>query len=88
MIICNIAEVLIILALGVLLARENRRRDKLQEGVERDLDSTAFSDLTDKQNVRSWFFRGLIFSRLTLWGADQFQVYLLESIRARKSASR
>lgn len=88
MIICNIAEVLIILALGVLLARENRRRDKLQEGVERDLDSTAFSDLTDKQNVRSWFFRGLIFSRLTLWGADQFQVYLLGSIGARKSARR
>lgn len=54
MIICNIAEVLIILALGVLLARENQRRDKLQEGVERDLDSTAFSDLTDNQNVRSF----------------------------------
>lgn len=51
MIICNIAEVLLILALGVLLARENRRRDKLQEGVDRDLDSTAFSDLTDQQNV-------------------------------------
>lgn len=55
MIICNIAEVIIILALGVLLARENQRRDELQEGAERDLDHTAFSDLTDRQNVRAFF---------------------------------
>lgn len=54
MIICNIAEVIIILALGVLLARENQRRDELQEGAERDLDLTAFSDLTDRQNVRAF----------------------------------
>lgn len=56
MIICNIAEVLIILVLGILLARENQRRDRLQEGVDRDLDHTAFSDLTDRQNVQSTFF--------------------------------
>lgn len=68
MIICNIAEVLIILALGILLARENRRRDKLQEGVERDLDSTAFSDMTDKQNVRLHLSPKVLISELTCVG--------------------
>lgn len=51
MIICNIAEVVIILTLGILLARENKKRDELQKGVERDLDSTAFSDMTDRENI-------------------------------------
>ncbi|PWW80311.1 MFS general substrate transporter [Tuber magnatum] len=51
MIFCHLAEVIIILVLRFLLSSENKRRDKLQEGSERDLDATAFGDLTDKENV-------------------------------------
>jgi hypothetical protein len=75
MIICNIAEVLIILTLGILLARENKKRDELQKGVERDLDSTAFSDMTDRENVSILLdFLHQIFkhwSDTDDWGADQ-----------------
>ncbi|RPB05387.1 MFS general substrate transporter [Choiromyces venosus 120613-1] len=51
MIFCHLAEVVLILALRFLLSRENKRRDKLQEGVQRDLDATAFGDLSDKENT-------------------------------------
>jgi len=51
MIFSHLAEVILILILRVGLAAENRRRDKLQAGQERDLDATAFADMTDKENL-------------------------------------
>lgn len=55
MIVSHLVEVVLILTLGLLLARENSRRDRIQSqdegGMEgRDLDATAFSDLTDREN--------------------------------------
>ncbi|KAL8727969.1 MAG: hypothetical protein Q9166_005734 [cf. Caloplaca sp. 2 TL-2023] len=48
--------VVVILTLWFLLARENKRRDPIQgeeEGLEgRDLDATAFSDMTDRENLK------------------------------------
>lgn len=57
MIIAHILQAVTISTLGILLARENKRRDRLQEsqagGLEgRDLNSTAFSDMTDKENPK------------------------------------
>ncbi|KAK7756355.1 hypothetical protein SLS62_001581 [Diatrype stigma] len=56
MIVSHLLEVVIIVTLWTLLSRENRRRDKLQAAMEgglegRDLDSTAFADLTDRENL-------------------------------------
>jgi len=51
MIFSHLAEVVVILTLRTMLAWENRRRDKIQQGTERDLSSTAFSDMTDKENL-------------------------------------
>lgn len=50
-------EVVVILTLWILLARENKRRDRVQGekdgGLEgRDLDATAFSDMTDRENLK------------------------------------
>ena len=62
MIVSHLIEICVILLLRFLLQRENARRDRLQ-GVgkwahedntglpERDLDATAFGDLTDKENL-------------------------------------
>ncbi|THW95553.1 MFS general substrate transporter [Aureobasidium pullulans] len=55
MIVSHLAEVCIILLLRMLLSRENNRRDKIQSalpgGLEgRDLNATAFADLTDREN--------------------------------------
>lgn len=57
MIVSHLVEVVLILTLGLLLARENSRRDRIQSqdegGMEgRDLDATAFSDLTDRENSK------------------------------------
>jgi len=51
MIVSHLTEVVIILILRVHLSRENKRRDRIQSqmvgGLEgRDLDATAFSDMT------------------------------------------
>jgi len=58
----HLLEVVVILSLRFLLARENKRRDKVQ-GVsaaethemkaerERERDATAFSDMTDRENL-------------------------------------
>lgn len=51
MIVSHLIEVVTILVLRVLLMRENKRRDKIQSAMEgglegRDLDATAFSDMT------------------------------------------
>ncbi|KAI4743969.1 MFS general substrate transporter [Aureobasidium sp. EXF-12298] len=53
MIVSHLTEVCIILLLRLLLSRENRRRDRIQSalpgGLEgRDLNATAFADLTDR----------------------------------------
>jgi hypothetical protein len=56
MIVSHLIEVVLIATLGLLLRWENKRRDRLQErdagGLEgRDLDATAFLDLTDRENM-------------------------------------
>ncbi|RJE23435.1 Allantoate [Aspergillus sclerotialis] len=60
MIVANFVEIALILILGFVLAWENRRRDRAQGLVPGDnadyvrqleLDRTAFSDLTDKENM-------------------------------------
>ncbi|KAH9884054.1 putative MFS allantoate transporter [Xylariomycetidae sp. FL2044] len=56
MIVSHLLEVCVILLFWVLLSRENRRRDEMQAALEgglegRDLDSTAFADLTDRENL-------------------------------------
>ncbi|RAK81002.1 putative MFS allantoate transporter [Aspergillus fijiensis CBS 313.89] len=56
MIVCHLLEVVLITTLGFLLRWENQRRDRIQSQTEgglegRDLDSTAFMDLTDRENL-------------------------------------
>ncbi|KAI0407297.1 putative MFS allantoate transporter [Xylaria palmicola] len=56
MIVSHLLEVIIIAALWFLLRRENNRRDEVQGTTEggvdsRDLDTTAFADMTDKENM-------------------------------------
>ena len=53
MIVSHLIEVCVILLLRMLLSRENHRRDRAQSalpgGLEgRDLNATAFADLTDR----------------------------------------
>ena len=57
MIVSHLLEIILILTLGLLLAHENHRRDRIQSqdegGMEgRDLNATAFSDLTDRENLK------------------------------------
>lgn len=52
MIVSHFIEIALMLGLRTALAMENRRRDRVQaEGQELDLNDTAFSDLTDKENL-------------------------------------
>jgi len=56
MIVSHLIEVALILTLRFILSRENKRRDALQSAMEgglegRDLDATAFGDLTDRENL-------------------------------------
>ncbi|KAI1504731.1 putative MFS allantoate transporter [Biscogniauxia marginata] len=56
MIVSHLIEVCIIILFWVLLSSENRQRDRKQAAMEgglegRDLDSTAFADLTDRENL-------------------------------------
>ncbi|KAK5636313.1 hypothetical protein RRF57_012025 [Xylaria bambusicola] len=56
MIVSHLIEVLLIITFWILLRRENERRDKIQAAMEgglecRDLDTTAFADMTDKENL-------------------------------------
>ena len=56
MIVSHLIEAVLILTPRFILARENKRRDALQSAMEgglegRDLDATAFGDLTDKENL-------------------------------------
>ena len=55
MIVSHLLEICVILTLRFLLGRENKRRDGIQSelpgGLEgRDLDATAFSDMTDRMH--------------------------------------
>lgn len=57
MIVSHLIEVVLIVALGFLLRWENQRRDRIQSQMEggleeRDLDATAFLDLTDRENLK------------------------------------
>lgn len=57
MIVSHLIEACIISALGLLLRWENKKRDRIQSQMEgglegRDLDSTAFLDLTDRENLK------------------------------------
>ena len=52
MIVSHFIEIALVLGLRTALAMENRRRDRVQaEGQGLDLNDTAFSDLTDKENL-------------------------------------
>ncbi|KAL9092354.1 MAG: hypothetical protein Q9159_000862 [Coniocarpon cinnabarinum] len=52
MIVSHLLEIVAVVALRMLLARDNRKRDQAQDGRdrERDMDETAFGDLTDREN--------------------------------------
>lgn len=57
MITSHLIEVVLISSLGLLLRWENQKRDRIQSQMEgglegRDLDSTAFLDLTDRENLK------------------------------------
>jgi hypothetical protein len=57
MIVSHLIEAVLISVLGFLLWSENKRRDRIQSqeegGLEgRDLDATAFSDMTDRENMK------------------------------------
>ena len=58
MIVAHLLEVVIVITLRFVLKRENMRRDKIQSlqegGLEgRDLDATAFSDMTVRCSYQS-----------------------------------
>lgn len=60
MIVSHLIEAVLISILGLLLRWENRKRDKIQSQMEgglegRDLDATAFLDLTDRENLKYVF---------------------------------
>lgn len=57
MIVSHLIEAVLISVLGLLLRWENKKRDRIQSQMEgglegRDLDSTAFLDLTDRENMK------------------------------------
>jgi hypothetical protein len=57
MIVSHLLEVCVITTFWILMARENKRRDNIQSQAEgglegRDLDATAFSDMTDQENLK------------------------------------
>ena len=57
MIVSHLLEVCTIITLWFLLSNENKRRDRVQSaepgGLEgRDMDATAFGDLTDRENPK------------------------------------
>jgi hypothetical protein len=58
MIVSHLLEILVVVFLWILLSRENRRRDNLQDAIEPqsggvylNLDLSALGDLTDKENL-------------------------------------
>ena len=68
MIVSHLLEVVVILTLRLMLSRENRRRDRIQSEGDgglgaRDLDATAFADMTDRENLK---YAGFHFLSLNL----------------------
>ncbi|KAJ5620958.1 hypothetical protein N7510_004942, partial [Penicillium lagena] len=66
MIVSHLIEACLITTLGLLLRWENKKRDRIQSQMEgglegRDLDSTAFLDLTDRENLKYVISSGLLF---------------------------
>lgn len=60
MIVAHLIEAVLITILGFLLRWENKKRDRIQSQMEgglegRDLNSTAFLDLTDRENLKYAF---------------------------------
>lgn len=60
MIVSHLIEAVLITILGFLLRWENKKRDRIQSQMEgglegRDLVSTAFLDLTDRENLKYAF---------------------------------
>lgn len=56
MIVSHLLEAVVIVTFWILASRENQRRDRIQSTMEggleaRDLDATAFADLTDRENL-------------------------------------
>lgn len=61
MIVSHLIEAVLIITLGILLRAENKRRDRVQSEMEgglegRNLDATAFSDMTDRENLKYVYF--------------------------------
>ena len=57
MVVSHLLQIVAISTLWFLLSRENRRRDRIQSEAEgglagRDLHATAFSDMTDWENLK------------------------------------
>lgn len=57
MIVSHLIEAVLISILGLMLRWENQKRDRIQSQMEgglegRDLDATAFLDLTDRENLK------------------------------------
>ena len=57
MIVSHLIEAVLISTLGLLLRWENQKRDRVESQMEgglegRDLGSTAFLDLTDRENLK------------------------------------
>jgi hypothetical protein len=57
MIVSHLIEAVLITTLGFLLRWENKKRDRIQSQMEgglggRNLDATAFLDLTDRENLK------------------------------------
>lgn len=52
MIVSHLIEACLVIILRVMLSRENAKRDRrfAEAGQERNLDETAFSDMTDREN--------------------------------------
>lgn len=51
MIFCHLASVVLIFCFRIMLSMENRKRNRVSDSQEQpDLDETAFSDMTDRQN--------------------------------------
>ena len=76
MIVSHLIEAVLITVLGFLLRWENKRRDRIQSQMEggldgRDLDSTAFLDLTDRENLKYFPFPlpfcSLLFFASLIW---------------------
>ena len=47
----HLLEVVVIITFWILMKTENARRDKIQGTEPKDLDATAYGDLTDRENI-------------------------------------